>query len=533
MLFTSSVFLFVFLPVTWVGFQLFARFSRRLGFAWLVLASLFFYGWWDPRFVVLLLASVSANFAAGQAIGFLRERPFRCRAMLGVAIGGNLAVLAYYKYLAAVAGFLIGHGLAIPDPGPITLPLGISFFTFTQIAYLVDVAWGEAKERDPLSYALFVTFFPHLLAGPILHHAETMPQFSRPGRHVFSGRDLTIGASLFVLGLSKKVLIADMTSMSVGWGFEHTDQIQFFTAWKTALSYSIQLYFDFSGYTDMAIGLARMFGIRFPLNFNSPYKAGSVIEYWQRWHMTLTRYLTQYLFNPMALAIMHSVSARRRLQGRRMTREDRFFGMVLVPMMVTMAIAGVWHGAGLQFVVFGLLHGVYLSVNHAWRIYGPSDRRSNAVTRVGSVLLTYVCVLIGAVFFRAASVTDAARLLAAMVGWHGAEGPVPVPGFVTAVLGPVGSALSADGVVAVTDVWTLAPAYLEVGWLALVYAIIWGMPNTQEIMGRYRPALGWTGTVPRLFPGYRMNAGWGLAIGALAMLALTLPQRGEFIYFRF
>jgi len=533
MLFVSFVFLFVFLPVTWVGFQVLARQSRRLGFAWLVLASLFFYGWWNPRFVCLLLISVTANYLAGQAIALLRERPYWCRAVLTFAVCGNLAALAWYKYLAAVAGFLIGHGIAVPDPGPIILPVGISFFTFTQIAYLLDVAWGEVERRDPLSYALFVTFFPHLLAGPILHHQEMMPQFARPGRHVFSGRDTAIGASLFVMGMAKKVLIADMVAPGVGWGFAHAHEVQFFLAWKTALSYSIQLYFDFSGYSDMAIGLARMFGIRFPLNFNSPYKAGSVIEYWQRWHMTLTRYLTQYLFNPMALALMHRVAGRRRLQGRRMTRADRFLWMVLVPMMATMAIAGVWHGAGLQFVVFGLLHGVYLSVNHAWRIFWPPGERPNVAGRVGSVLLTYGCVLVGAVFFRADSVTAAVQLLAGMGGLHGAEGPVPLPGAAAGLFGPVGPLLSRHGLVSFGDMSGAAGRYADAAALALIYAVIWGLPNTQQIMARYRPALGWNGAEPRIFPPWRISAGWGLAIGALGMLALTLHQTSEFIYFQF
>jgi alginate O-acetyltransferase complex protein AlgI len=533
MLFTSPVFLLAFLPITWAGFRLIDRFSSQWANVWLVVASLYFYAWWDWRYVFLLALSVAGNHLAGRAIAAVRDRPVACRALVIAAVGANLAALSYFKYLAAVVGFLIGHGLPVPDPGPIILPLGISFFTFTQIAFLVDVSWGEADERDPVSYALFVTFFPHLLAGPILHHAEMMPQFAKRESRGLNGTDLAVGISIFIFGLAKKTLLADMVAINVGWGFEHTGQVQFFTAWKATLSYSLQLYFDFSGYTDMAIGLARMFSIRFPLNFNSPYKARSVIEYWQRWHMTLTRYLTRYIYNPMALWLMHVVSARRRLQGIRMTRMDRFLSMMLVPVITTMTIAGVWHGAGLQFLVFGLLHGIYLSVNHAWRFFRTPAGSPNVTARVGSCLLTYGCVLIGATFFRAASVEDALRLLAAMIGLHGAESPLPVPGFVVDALGVVLAPLLAHGMLIRADVWSMVPAGLTVAWLALLYAIVWGMPNTQQILMRYRPALGWSGVAPRWVPSFRLTPYWSLVIGALAALAVILRQRSEFIYYQF
>ena len=530
MLFTSYQFIFVFLPLTWLSYQILARISQGAGFAWLVAASLVFYGWWSIAFVPLLVTSVICNFLAGEAVRRSRSRPMVAKSILTFAICGNISVLAYYKYFAPVTTALKAYGLPVPDPGNIILPLGISFFTFTQIAYLVDVAWGDSAERDPIGYGLFVTFFPHLIAGPILHHAEMMPQFKRARRPVFNGTDLAVGISLFVLGLAKKVLIADTVSGSATWGFAHANEISFFTAWHAVLSYSIQLYFDFSGYSDMAIGLARMFGIRFPLNFNSPYKAASVIEYWQRWHMTLTRYLTDYLFNPLALAVMHRISGRRRRQGVRMSRTDRLFGMVLLPMMATMTIAGVWHGAGLQFLIFGILHGVYLSINHAFRIFRPAVSAPAGITRAGYCGLTYLCVLVGAVFFRASSVPDAVGVLSGMIGLHGFDGPIPVPVSVLDIASPVTAFLTDHQLIVWSDASAAGKIYLRVAWLIVIYLIIWTMPNSQQIMGRYRPALGWQGN-PRA--PFRMNARWGFVIGMLATLAVLLPQRAEFIYFQF
>ncbi len=233
-------------------------------------------------------------------------------------------------------------------------PLGISFFTFTQIGYLLDCRNGLARDRSPLNYTLFVAFFPHLIAGPILHNREIMPQFADAATYRYSAHNLAAGLGIFLLGLLKKCLLADPCAAVVGPGFANPDALTFFPAWQVALSYSLQLYFDFSGYSDMAIGLARMFNVRFPLNFNSPYKARSVIEYWQRWHMTLTRYLNLCLYDPLALAI----TRRRRARGQSTRREAQatplgFAQMVLLPIFVTMTLAGIRHGSGPTFLVFG------------------------------------------------------------------------------------------------------------------------------------------------------------------------------------
>ncbi|HUZ65577.1 MAG TPA: MBOAT family O-acyltransferase, partial [Acetobacteraceae bacterium] len=289
MLFNSCVFLFGFLPAALVGFFASARLGGPRAAAWfLVGASLLFYGWWNPAFLLLLLGSIAVNYAASRAIAARAHRPRVQGALLAATIAADLGTLVYFKYLADLLGFVharLGFGPMMAAP---LLPLGISFFTFTQIGYLVDCrARTEtgapiARGRGVLDYMLFVTFFPHLIAGPILHHREIMPQFADPATWRRSTRNLAIGGSIFLIGLLKKCLLADPLAPMVAAGFGHAGALPLLAAWKAAGAYSLQLYFDFSGYSDMAIGLARMFNLRFPLNFDSPYKAASVIEYWQR-----------------------------------------------------------------------------------------------------------------------------------------------------------------------------------------------------------------------------------------------------------
>ncbi|HEX5328002.1 MAG TPA: MBOAT family O-acyltransferase, partial [Acetobacteraceae bacterium] len=285
MLFNSYVFVLAFLPVALGGFFLTARAGRTAGALWLIGASLVFYGWWKPAFLPLLVLSITLNFAAARAIGAADRRRRLQGALLAAAIAANLSTLFYFKYLAWVLG---ACGITIAAP---TLPLGISFFTFTQIGFLIDCRLGLARDRSILSYALFVTFFPHLIAGPILHNREIMPQFTAAATFRASAENIAAGLAIFLIGLLKKCLLADPLAAIVAAGFGDPGALALAGAWQAALSYSLQLYFDFSGYSDMAIGLARMFNLRFPANFNSPYKAQSVIDYWQRWHMTLTRYL--------------------------------------------------------------------------------------------------------------------------------------------------------------------------------------------------------------------------------------------------
>jgi len=387
-------------------------------------------------------------------------------------------------------------------PG-IVLPLGISFFTVTQLGYRIDCKQGVAKDRGFLNCLVFVTFFSHLIAGPILHNGEMMPQFTAPATYRFSADNFSVGLGIFIIGLLKKCLLADPIGSIVPAGYEHPGALTLFAAWHVALSYSLQLYFDFSGYSDMAIGLARMFNLRFPLNFNSPYKAASVIEYWQRWHMTLTRYLMGYLYNPIALSI-----ARWRLaHGLRMSRAvyatpggfaSLVLAPVLAPIFVTMTIAGIWHGAGAQFLVFGLLHAIYLSVNHAWRILGPKRAHGVApgfAAHLGSVLLSYLCVLVGSVFFRAPSVQGALRMLAGMVGLHGIGPGAPVPDWLLAQAGGLGAVLQVHGIVDAARWQDAMHVLVALGGLVGLYGAVWLLPNTQQIFVDVSPPR-WTRSSP-------------------------------------
>src|ERR1700761_7294189 len=346
MLFSSYTFLFQFLPATALAFAAARRHSPRAGILVLAGASLFFYGAWKPTYLLLLLASIGANFS----LGLLMENPLRRRSvgMLGVTL--NLALLCYFKY----TGFLLGsiHALTgVPLPFVnVVLPLGISFFTFQQIAYLVDVMRGAKVERDIVAYALFVSFFPHLIAGPLVHHAEMIPQFKR-GRTGRSSVLAARGLAIFAAGLFKKVVIADNLAQFVSPVFAHLDAgggVTTSWAWLATLAYTLQIYFDFSGYSDMAVGLALLFGIRLPVNFRSPYKAASIIEFWRRWHITLSRFLRDYLYIPLG--------------GNRLGEQRRYLNLA-----VTMLLGGLWHGAGWTFLIWGGLHGVYLCANHLWQ----------------------------------------------------------------------------------------------------------------------------------------------------------------------
>jgi alginate O-acetyltransferase complex protein AlgI len=501
-LFSSYVFVFCLLPVAVAGYFALARLGRLPAALWLVATSFVFYGWWNPAFVPLLMASIAFNYALARLIGRTGATPRLRSALLGAGIAGDLAALFYFKYLASVLGFL--HIGAFADP---LLPLGISFFTFTQIGFLIDVRQGAADETGLLNYVLFVTFFPHLIAGPVLHHREIMPQFAAPATYRFSVENVAVGLAIFSIGLAKKTLFADQLSPIAVAGFAHPGQLALLPAWEAALAYSLQLYFDFSGYSDMAIGIARLFNVRFPVNFNSPYKAQSVIDYWQRWHMTLTRYLTLYIYTPLALRIARGRAARGLPMGRHLGFRG-FAVAVLFPTFLTMTVAGVWHGSGVTFLVFGLLHAAYLSVNHAWRIFRPSAwkpaRGRLAVCR--RVLLTYLCVLVGAVVFRAASLGDAAEVLSGMIGLHGiaAGGPTPERAL------------------------TLARDWALIGCLG---ALALGAPNSQQIMRDYAPVLG---RVVGTGWAWRPSLGWAMAFGCLGALGLlAIGGSGEFLYYQF
>lgn len=538
MLFNSYVFLYAFLPLALAGYFLLGRAGRVPAAVWLVAASFIFYGWWDPACAPLLALSIGVNYALSRWIGGNAERP-RCQHwILILAIAMNLAALGYFKYLAWLIGLLNDAGAArLPIPH-VTLPLGISFFTFTQLGYLIDCKQGVAKQHGFLNYLLFVTFFPHLIAGPILHNREMMPQFADPKTYRFHAGNLAIGLGIFVIGLLKKCLLADAIGAVVPDGFAHAEALPFFRAWQVVLSYSMQLYFDFSGYSDMAIGLARMFNLRLPLNFNSPYKAASIIDYWQRWHMTLTRFIMMYIYSPVALWMTRHRAARGLDGSRRATASlSGFTSLVLLPIVVTMGLAGIWHGAGARFLLFGLLHAVYLSVNHAWRIFRPRRPHSpapGALAHMGAVALTYLCVLVGMVIFRAPSLRAALAMFASMAGTHGVGGAVPLPVWLLAPSRGAGGILGAYHLAYPArwqETWHLLQT---VGGLTSLYGIVWFLPNTQQLFVAHVPALD---AVKPAGPGllrWQVNLPWAVVFGCATTLGLLcVGGTGEFLYFQF
>lgn len=526
MLFNSYLFLLLFLPIALAGHYLASAISLRLAAFWLCLTSFVFYGWWNPQFVALLALSIAFNYVVSRLILRFAGHARLQGLVTALGVGADLAALFHYKYFATLFNFLGEWGLTQGGMHELILPLGISFFTFTQIGYLLDCRSGIVKERSLLSYVLFVTFFPHLIAGPILHHKEMMPQFAQPDNYRFRADNLSIGGTLFVIGLAKKVLLADEIAPYADAGFAAPGELQFWAAWGASLSYALQLYFDFSGYSDMALGLARMFGIRFPLNFNSPYKAGSIIDFWARWHMTLTRYLTAYLYYPVAMAISRAREKRGLSVGSSAARTPGgFAATIVVPTLFTMGLAGIWHGAGLQYVIFGLLHAFYLSVNHAWRIFVVSRkpaaaRKSGRGVQALCVVITFIAVLIAQTFFRAHGVGDAMLLLKGMAGLRGVEAL---------------ESLSHVQGLAMGDAIRLAIGHhMQLALVLLLLAIAWFTPNAHQILGRFSPAMFKVQEAPQAWMRWRPSAGWTAVTLVLLFLCLVnLHKETRFLYFQF
>ena len=516
MLFNSVEFIFGFLPVTALVFFGLARRSHAAAAGWLALASLFFYGWWNWAYVPLLVASAAFNYICGARLARLvrEQRGGGAGALFAFAVAANLLLLGYYKYAGFLLGIWSSLGGQAPAIGQIVLPLGISFFTFTQIAFLADVHRGYAKEYNPVHYALFVTYFPHLIAGPILHHREMMPQFEEARTYRLHLNDLAVGLTIFFIGLFKKTVIADGVAPYASPLFLDPGRPDLLAAWGGALAYTFQLYFDFSGYSDMAIGLSRMFGVKLPLNFDSPYKAASIVEFWRRWHMTLSRFLRDYLY--IALG------------GNRKGPMRRY-----VNLFVTMLLGGLWHGAGWTFVLWGGLHGVYLVINHGWSALraklGHNPDRSTTIGRVATRTVTFVAVVVGWVFFRSASLEDALTILRGMAGVHG----VALPAGLAAYLG-----LDLRGMLAGWGVAfplgggsRLVFQYL---WILVLLPLVMLAPNTQEILGRFEPALGLRGGNVLTRFALRLTPGWGALAGAVTAAGLlSLSRVSEFLYYQF
>jgi alginate O-acetyltransferase complex protein AlgI len=400
MLFNSYEFLFLFLPATFcVYFFLNGKRLLLAANAWLLCASLFFYSWWNIKYLPLLLVSILFNYTVGNLLtdyDLLRKKPVSKKTILFFGLGCNLLLLGYFKYTDFFIANLNRVSGASFELQHIILPLGISFFTITQIAYLVDSFEGLVEERNLLDYAQFVTFFPHLLAGPILHHKEMMPQFSRLRNKLINYRNVYAGLCLFSVGLFKKVVIADQFSQWATAGFDVSKSLRFVDGWLASLSYTFQLYFDFSGYSDMAIGIGLIFNILLPINFQSPYKAVNIIDFWKRWHITLSNFITTYLYTPI-LRSFGSIT----------------FSNSMMAIFLAMLISGFWHGAGWGFIIWGTLHGSALVINHLWK------KRKYRMPKWLGWVITFNFVNFAFVFFRAKTLTDAGKILKGMSGVNG------------------------------------------------------------------------------------------------------------------
>ena len=479
MLFNSYPFILVFLPIVLAGYFRLGRSGKLAPVVWLALASLAFYALGNWQFVPLLVGSIAFNYFVGWLLIAKRLGPRTRAAALAAGVAGDLLVLGIFKY----AGFVAANLNAVFATGwsvNILLPVGISFYTFTQIAFLVDAWRGKVGRYALPHYALFVTYFPHLIAGPILHHRDMIPQFENERSKHPDPHLILCGLIIFAIGLFKKTGLADSIQPLVAHAFGGGASPSFDQAWIGALAYTFQLYFDFSGYSDMAIGISLMFGIFLPLNFNSPYKATSIIDFWRRWHMTLSQFLRDYLYIPLG--------------GNRRGRILRYANL-----MITMVLGGLWHGAAWTFVAWGALHGAYLCINHAWNNYGPAVApRFARLANIAAFILTFLSVVVAWVFFRADSMSSAIYVLSKMA-----------------------------------DPTQIAFGRGEMAYTVfiIVYAAIaWFAPNTQTIMGYDHK----NRTVGQGLGAWQKRSVFLYAAAAvLAFGILGIQQHSEFIYFRF
>lgn len=544
MLFNSYEFIFLFLPLTFAVFvALGAAGYGRACLSWLTLASLGFYAWWNPTNLLIIGPVVLANYFVARGIQrWADDRDALARTLMILGIVGNLCFLGYFKYVnfaMQVSNDMFGTDYVFDK---IVLPLGISFITFQKIAFLVDVYTGRIAQFSFRQYGLFVFFFPQLIAGPIVHYREMMPQFDRVTGKV-SGMDVAVGLSIFAVGLFKKVVLADGIAPHVSVLYamaEGSQPVTLIYAWLATIGFTLQVYFDFSGYSEMAIGAARLFGIKLPMNFNAPLRATSIIDFWGRWHVTLVRFLTEYVFNPIAFAMTRRRVEKKLppLRGPAGTSVGAFVAVLVLPTMVTMLISGLWHGAGYGYILWGLLHGLYLVVNHAWNAFRPTAWSKSAwyprlMTPLGFIL-TFAGVVLAMAFFRAPTIEGGLNLAAGMFGLHGISLPTAL-----------GSALGDSLPSFVKLEWTGGRDFLlATAWTLVLLAIAWTLPGTLGLFAAADPALGYTpkqdlpagGSLSVRLPlrPWTISAGWALCIAALASVAiLALGQPTEFLYWQF
>lgn len=490
MLFNSPQFIFLFLPIVFVGYFVLNSIAPvYISRAWLAACSLFFYGFWNPRYLPLILLSIALNFLIGRSLILYKKRAFL---ITGIVL--NLGLLGYYKYFDF---FLENMNLLFSTDIPLlnlVLPLAISFFTFQQISYLVDCYRGKVENYNLINYVLFITFFPHLIAGPIVHHRVMMPQFQSASNLKINFENIALGIFVFSIGLFKKVMLADHFSTTVLDGMNYLDTITFFDAWTVTLSYTFQLYFDFSGYSDMAIGLALLFNIKLPINFDSPYKARNFQEMVSRWHITLTRFLYEYVYYPM-----------QRWLSKRFFSSPRFkLGSKIktsINVVLLFLLSGIWHGAGWNFIIWGLLMGIGVVV---YRMWSKWNIKLPLFLAWG---LTFCYANFILVFFRASNLDQALLLIKAMLGLNG----FILPEQLSHVLSPLSTVGVHFGGTPLKD------KYQALGLIILGFIIILGFKNTSEKMKTFKPTLIYAIFIAIIF----------------VYSILNLTKVSEFLYFKF
>jgi D-alanyl-lipoteichoic acid acyltransferase DltB (MBOAT superfamily) len=505
MLFHTSEFIFLFLPAAVALHFILARFSVGAAIVATTVTSLAFYTWWKPPFVALPVLSILANFYIARQIARVPEAA--ARRLLIIGIVANLAVLGWFKYADFVVSIFHGRKPGVPE-----VPLALSFTTFVQIAFLVDV-WRRRASVAVAPYAMFVAFFPHLIAGPIVRWSELGPQIADKLRYRVDWNNIALGLTIFTLGLSKKVLIADRLAPHVAPVFEAAASgvpLTAIAAWGAALAYSAQLYFDFSGYSDMAVGLGLLFNLRLPINFAAPFRATSIIDLWRRWHISLSRFLRDFVYVPLGGGARGP--ARRTLN-----------------LFATMTLGGLWHGANWTFIAWGAFHGVLLALNHAWRL-ARGKREPTRAGRAAGWLATFIAFVVGMVFFRAADIGAAGQMLRAMAGF--------------------GNAPHAESIHVAWDLWGIRVGYISEdfvrAWLgghwsvigtlltAGALAVAFLIPDTMELTD-YRegePHTDWRRRVGAL--AWRPSVPWLVVLALLfGAVFANLLQFTEFLYYQF
>ena len=508
MLFNSFSFIFVFVPITYVFYFYFGKNkNKRFALIWLFVCSLFYYGWWNPIYLFLILSSMFTNYFLGNEL-HNKEKNLKSKILLSFGVSLNLLLLGYFKYanffIDTINSFL-KNSIFLNE---IILPLGISFFTFEQIAFLVDSYNSETKKYNIWEYLTFVTFFPQLIAGPIAHHSEVIPQLKNNSIYKLNFAQISSGITIFFMGLFKKVLIADNLSTIASPIFNSAElgiDLTFLEAWVGALAYSFQIYFDFSGYSDMAVGLAAMIGIKLPYNFNSPYKAKNIIDFWRRWHMTLSRFLKEYLYIPLG--------------GNRNGTFSRYKNLI-----TTMLLGGLWHGAGWNFVIWGFLHGIYLIINNVWISIKKKiglNFKKNSFQGFLSNALTLSSVLIAWVFFRAVTFNGAKTILKGMIGKNGIVLPESyankLPFF----------KILAEKIDIEFNYLNHQPSMIQLILIFILFFFVKFLPNSQEIVYKY-------GNYKSRFFSWEVSYIWLIFLVFIAFISLlNLSRVSEFLYYQF